>query len=61
MAARTFRKKKTTKTSCLFMLTLSWKIEKELELNLYIMQAQFDNKPSLSGYTLKTSGPLACP
>ena len=43
------------------MLTLSWKIEKELELNLYIMQAQFDNKPSLSGYTLKTSGPFACP
>ena len=43
------------------MFTLSWKIEKELELNLYIMQAQFDNKPSLSGYTLKTSGPLACP
>ena len=43
------------------MFTLSWKIEKELELNLYIMQAQFDNKPSLSGYTLKTSGPFACP
>ena len=41
------------------MFTLSWTIEKELELNLYIMQAQFDNKPSLSGYTLKTSGPLA--
>ena len=43
------------------MFTLSWTIEKELELNLYIMQAQFDNKPSLSGYTLKTSGPLAGP
>ena len=43
------------------MFTLSWKIEKELELNLYIMQAQFDNKPSLSGYTPKISGPLACP
>ena len=43
------------------MLTLSWTIEKELELNLYVMEAQFDNKPSLSGHTLKTSGPLACP
>ena len=43
------------------MLTLSWTIEKELELNLYVMQAQFDIKTSLSGHTLKTSGPLACP
>ena len=43
------------------MFTLSWTIEKELELNLYIMQAQFDNKPSICGYTLKTSGPLAGP
>ena len=58
---RDFYKEKTTIKSCLFMLTLSWTIEKELELNLYVMQAQFDNKPSLSGHTLKTSGPLACP
>ena len=43
------------------MFTRSWTIEKELDLNLYIMQAQFDNKPSLSGYTLETSGPLAGP
>ena len=32
------------------MFTLLWTVEKELELNLYIMQAQFDNKSSLSGY-----------
>ena len=37
------------------MFTLLWTVEKELELNLYIMQAQFDNKSSLSGYNLGTS------
>ena len=35
------------------MFTLSWTTEKELELNLYVMQAQFDNKPSLSGLPLR--------
>ena len=43
------------------MFTLLWTVEKELELNLYIMQAQFDNKSSLSGYNLSLGHPLDGP